>query len=442
MKFTHLEKTSLWSALSVVGKQMETPKGIFYWSGRASKEAEINGTIGIAQDDDGTISHLSCAEEWVGPKIMARAPKGKIFGYAPIEGVLTLREKWLVKMLKGYEELGKFATLPVVTNGITHSIAIVSRLLLNPGETVLTADKSWENYEHIFTNVQGVKIESFELFTKDSRFNIDGIIKGCRGLAKKQKKVVLLLNFPHNQTGFMPSEADFTKLANRLHELCKEFPKVPFVLILDDAYEGYVYDKVGLKSSPFALLFAEIPNLTIAKMDGISKVLLAYGYRVGFVTLFINSLDGSRFSEEFLTGLRSEVGTKLGGFIRGEISQVNHHGQVLADALLDSEGLVEAERAAVVSRLGERWQKMMDAISDGYKKYGKHKVWADPCNGGFFCYMNIKEGVDPKVIADRLLKEKKVGVVPSEHGLRVAFSGVSKDKISRMISSIFEVIYA
>jgi aspartate/methionine/tyrosine aminotransferase len=441
MKFTHLEETSLWGALSKVGKTIETPKGIFYWSGRAAKEAEINGTIGVAQDDDGTISHLACAEEWAGAKAMTRVPKGKIFGYAPIEGVTTLREKWLKKILRGHEELSKFATLPVVTNGITHSIAVVSRLLLNSGETVLTADKSWENYEHIFTGVQGVNIESFELFTKDSKFNIDGIIKGCRSLAKKQKKVILLLNFPHNQTGFMPSEADFRELASRLHELCKEFQKVPFVLVLDDAYEGYVYDKEGLKSSPFALLFAEIPNLTVAKMDGISKVLLAYGYRVGFVTFFINSLDGSNFSDEFLKGLRSEVGTKVGGFIRGEISQANHHGQVLADALFDSEWLVEAERAAVVSRLGERWQKMMDAISDGYKKYGKHKAWADPCNGGFFCYMNIKEGIDPKDVADRLLKEKKVGIVPSEHGLRVAFSGVPKEKISRMISSIFEVVY-
>lgn len=419
---------------------METPKGIFYWSARAKTEAEIDGTIGIAQDDDGTISHIAVAEPWAGEKIMQRVPKGKIFGYAPIEGVESLRKKWLAKILKTHSELANCATLPVVTNGITHSLALASRLLLESGQTLITAEKSWENYEHIFTDVQRVKIATFPLFT-NGVLHVDALIGACREVAQLQKKVVLLLNFPHNQTGFMPSHEEAKELGQRIQNLCREMPKVPFVVLLDDAYEGYVYDEVGQKTSLLSEIFAVIPNLAVGKMDGISKVMMAYGYRVGFLTFFTSALDGTPFSEDFLKGVQAEMGTKIGGFIRGEISQANHHGQILADALMDDLVTVEVQRGAIISRLHDRWKVMMDALEAGYKKYGKQKLWADPCNGGFFAYLNLEKGMDAKEIAEKLLTEKKVGVVPSQQGFRVAFCGVRKEKLSNMIERIFEAVY-
>lgn len=441
MEFPFLQQTSLSSALSLLGQSIYLPQGIFYWSGRAAKEAEINGTAGVAQDDDGVISHLKIAEMFVGERIMQRMPRAGVFGYSPIEGFIPLREKWLKKICAFRPELEKFASLPVVTNGITHSISIASRLVLERGETIITANKSWENYEHIFTDLQGVKIKTFQLFNDKGEFNIENLIEVCDKVAKAQNKVVLLLNFPHNQTGFMPTPQECKQLAQRMRELCKKMPSVPFVILLDDAYEGYVYDDTGQKFSLISTLFAQLPNLTIMKMDGISKVMLAYGYRVGFLTVFINSLDGAAFNDEVLKGLRIEIGSKIGGFVRGEISQVNHHGQILADALMDDLEEIGKERSAVIAMLKERWKIMMKALEDCYSKYGKQKIWADPCNSGFFCYMNLAKGISPIEIAEKLLKEKKVGIVPSEQGLRVAFCGVAKEKIPRMIEAVFETVY-
>lgn len=466
MDFPFLQKTSLWKALSPLGKSIYTPKGIFYWSARARTEAEIDGTIGIAQDDDGTISHLAVAEPWAGAKIMERAAKAKVFAYAPIEGVETLRKKWLAKILLQHHTLENFATMPIVTNGITHSIALASRMFLETGQTLITADKSWENYEHIFSDTQGIKIETFPLFTfgddsgaahlrgnsnpqqnlqntSGQALNIAAIIEVCKKVAISQKKVVLLLNFPHNQTGYMPSSRECTALGKGLQEFCKKNPEVPVVVLLDDAYGGYVYDSGpsgGQKHSPLSQIFAPLPNLTVVKMDGISKVMLAYGYRVGFITFFVNSFSGQAFSAEELSGIREEAGTKIGGLIRGEISQVGHHGQIFADALMDDWETVQSQRAQVIAMLGARWQAMTYALQAGYTQYGKQKMWADPCNGGFFCYINLAAGLDPKKIADRLMTEKKVGVVPSQQGLRVAFAGVPKAKIARMIERIFEVV--
>ena len=153
-----------------------------------SGEAEINGT-GSAQDDDGTISHLAIAEEFAGRKIMERVAQSEnVFGYAPIEGVMALRQKWLAKLSREHPSLAPFASMPVVTNGITHSIALAGSLFLDKGQVVVTADKSWENYEHIFTRVQEAKGETFPLFTGDSKFNIETLISKCREVALKQNK--------------------------------------------------------------------------------------------------------------------------------------------------------------------------------------------------------------------------------------------------------------
>ena len=179
-----LQQTSVWPALSALGKTIETPKGIFYWSARAKNEAEIDGTIGIAQDDDGTISHIPAAEQWAGPLAMSRVPKAKIFGYAPIEGVESLRKKWLAKILAQHPKLTANATMPIVTNGITHSLALAGRLFLERGQTLITADKSWENYEHIFTNVQGIKIATFPLFNAHGELNVSAMLDSCGKVAK------------------------------------------------------------------------------------------------------------------------------------------------------------------------------------------------------------------------------------------------------------------
>ncbi len=439
-----LEKTSLYNSLSDLGRRVETPNGIFYWSARAKTEAQIDGTIGIAQDDDGTISHLPIAEEWSGPKVNERLPKGRIFAYAAIPGVESLRKKWLGRMLSGSPELMNYATLPVVTNGITHSIAIASRMFLNPGDTVITADKSWENYEHIFVTMQGVKIATFALFNKEGRFDPTSFIEVCKQQAQEKGKVVALLNFPHNQTGFMPTAADAAALGSQLQALVKSNPTVPFVIILDDAYEAYVYDSgenAGLKGSILPHVFFQAPNYTVVKLDGISKVMLAYGYRIGFITFFVNSLSGAEFTVEEFAAVQKEMTSKAGGLVRGEISQANHHGQILADALMDQIQEVEAQRGKVIAMLGARWKKMMETFEANYTKYGRERLWMDPCNGGFFGYINLKPGIDSKTVAERLLTEKKIGVVPSAGGLRVAFAGVAESKIEQMVNGIFEVVY-
>ncbi|KKU78051.1 MAG: hypothetical protein UY05_C0069G0008, partial [Candidatus Peregrinibacteria bacterium GW2011_GWA2_47_7] len=61
--FPILQHTSLWNALSSFGKEIISPQGIFYWAGRAKKEAEVDATIGTALEDDGKNCYLPVMEE-------------------------------------------------------------------------------------------------------------------------------------------------------------------------------------------------------------------------------------------------------------------------------------------------------------------------------------------------------------------------------------------
>ena len=66
MEFNTLKKTPLYNAYSELGRRLFLPQGIFYWSGRAKKEAELIGTIGTAYGfekdfiDGGSSDWLPC----------------------------------------------------------------------------------------------------------------------------------------------------------------------------------------------------------------------------------------------------------------------------------------------------------------------------------------------------------------------------------------------
>ena len=98
MEFKILTKTPIYSALSELGKRIFLPQGIFYWSGRAKTEAEINGTIGTAfgfeKDfiDGGSDEWLPCYLKDI--KNYSKLNVKEMVPYAAIGGLPELREIW------------------------------------------------------------------------------------------------------------------------------------------------------------------------------------------------------------------------------------------------------------------------------------------------------------------------------------------------------------
>jgi len=449
MEFKVIDKTPLWNTLSELGKRIFLPDGIFYWSGRAKKEAEIIGTIGSAfgyeRDfiDGGSDEWLPCylktIKEYSSLNVKFLVP------YASIGGLADIREvwkNWITRKSnytdnKKIELLEKSITKPIVTQGITNGIFLCCSFLLNPGEIIISPNKRWGNYDNIIIKNIGANIKSFNFF-KDQKINIQGLKDVIEEVAKKQNKIVVILNFPNNPTGYVPTKTEASDLVEMIKEVQRSIKK-PIVVLVDDAYEPYVYNDEVIGKSIFYDLIELEEDVIPIKLDGISKELLAYGGRIGFVTIGLKPKWAS--SEGDLDNLKAEINNKLEGLNRSTISNANHFYQAVTLKMFEEVGMdrIIEDREKIRLLLQSRYER----INEELEKVDNPNISIDPNAGGFFLFVNLDPSkFKASEFADHLLKKYKVGVIPIEkpqnniNGIRIAYCSIDLDKIPEIVSRI------
>ncbi|MHA1688537.1 MAG: aminotransferase class I/II-fold pyridoxal phosphate-dependent enzyme [Promethearchaeota archaeon] len=453
MKFKIIEKTPLFDAFSELGKRIFLPEGIIYWSDRAKKEAELNGTIGsaYARESDfiegGSDEWLPCYLSEIRNYINNLHVK-EVMPYASISGLADIRtqwKKWIIKKAlldehtnsKEIHHLEKFTTLPVITAGLTNGIYLTSTLFLNPGEFIISPNKRWGNYDNIISHFIGAKIKSFEFF-KNDQINLEGLKDAIKQVAGVQNKIVLILNIPNNPTGYVPSKEEARDIVDTLNDLQQQLD-MPFIILVDDAYEPYIYREDVLQRSLFYDLHELKTDVIPIKIDGISKELLLYGGRIGFLTF---GLKESWISDdEQLEMLKNEINNKLEGMIRSTTSNSNQFYQAVVRKIFEFKGMDEiiAMRKSVKDLLEKRYRKINQEIF----QIEDDKISLDPNSGGFFLFMNLKQdAIKATDFADHLLKKYKVGVIPIEkpdeniNGIRIAYCSIDIDKIPEFVKRI------
>lgn len=447
MAFKILPKTPIYTALSKMGKELFQPDGIFYWSGRAKKEAEFNATIGTAVGPEtdfiegGRTKNVAYYLPLI-KKYITIEPE-KLVDYAPINGMPDLRKIWANWVIfkgktnsnlpSGNIDLTNKITLPVICSGVTHAISILGDLFLDTGESMIMPNKSWENYDSIFNQHIGAKIETFQFFKGDS-FNIESLISVMNKVAERQSKIVMILNFPNNPTGYCPKPKEVSEIVNNMVKFCEDKRK-PVVILCDDAYEAYVYTTDRVVQSIFYELVDKHPLLIPIKMDGSSKEMLMYGARIAAITLGLNSNWGSK---EELVELDKEWDNKMQAMIRTTISNSNHFCQeILLDMLKNGFDPILNSRKKIIQLMIDRY----NAVEQALLKYPNPKMTMDPAGGGYFVFFNI-EGIDATKLADHLLTKYKVGIIPASNpkeginGLRFAFCSVVPAYIDECIKRI------
>ena len=453
MEFNILKNSPLYNAFSELGKNIYLPEGIFYWSGRAKNEAELNGTIGVAYAyekdfiENGSSNWGPCYLEDV-KNFFQESNINEIVTYASISGLSELRErwkKWIIKKSRYNEatepqkisKLEKYITNPIVTAGVTNAIFLNCALFLNTSDYIILPNKRWGNYDNIVSKFLGAKIQSFEFFN-NAKFNIRGLIDAMNVVIKKQKKIIILLCFPNNPTGFIPTEEEIYELIDNLKDFYM-INKFPIVLLIDDAYEPYVFSKDVSQRSMFYEFQQLDEDIIPIKLDGITKELLMYGGRVGFTTIGLKKKWVQNDQE--LEILKSELDNKLSAINRSTISNSNHYYQTVAMNLVEEHNIAELidKRSKVVQVL----QKRYELINTLLQELNEPSVKVDPNAGGFFIFLNL----DPTLIlaqdfADHLLKNYKVGVIPIQNlkeninGIRIAYSSIDVDDIPEFINRI------
>jgi len=240
---------------------------------------------------------------------------------------------------------------------------------------------------------------------------------------------MVLLNFPNNPTGYMPSEAEGEKLVGALEAAARRGTRV--VAVLDDAYFGLFYHLGGasMTESLFGRLANRHPNLLAVKLDGATKELFVWGLRCGFLTFGPGRADTA---DETVAVLEQ----KVRGAIRGGISSSPQLSQTLVEKALATASVNEErkQKGEILRARAERVFEVANAprFRESFEPY--------PFNSGYFMCVRVI-GVDAERLRVHLLERHGVGLVStSPTDLRVAFSCLEVEDVEPLFELVHRAI--
>jgi len=413
----------IYETLSEVGKNLFFPKGILSQSAEAKEKAHrFNATIGMATEKGRTM-HL--------PSVMSML-KGvqpeEALTYAPSFGIMPLRQTWQEEIFKKNPSLeGKEISLPVVSQAITHGLSVVSDMWVDPGDPILLPDKMWGNYSLIFAVRRGARIVNYPLFDPEGRFNLKGFEASIQGEAASAKKIIVILNFPNNPTGYTVTPREADGIAQVLRQTAQQGVRV--LALTDDAYFGLFYTDDALRESIFTRLIGQDPRLLAIKLDGATKENYVWGLRVGFITYGAAITGETRPVYEALE-------KKTAGAVRGSISNASHLSQEIVLKSLKNTAYL-AEKEAKFRIMKERAQEVTRVLSD--PKY--RDAWEPyPFNSGYFMCLKLKT-VDAEALRVHLLNTYGIGLISlGKTDLRVAFSCLEKEDTRELFDTLYQAV--
>jgi aspartate/methionine/tyrosine aminotransferase len=407
--------------LSPLGRRLYFPRGILTQSAEAKQKAHrFNATIGIATEGGHAMSLPSLMRQ-----LRDISPDDAV-NYAPAPGRPGLRKRWREKLLEENPSLqGKAFGLPIVTSALTHGLALVGDLFVEAGDVILLPDKLWGNYRLTYEVRLGARVVTYPFYAGGG-FDVAGFAEALRRVGGERGKVIPLLNFPNNPTGYMPTEAEGRAIAAALVAEAERGTRL--VAVTDDAYFGLFYHLGGrsMTESLFGLLAGSHPNLLAVKLDGATKELFVWGLRCGFVTFAPGRADTAAETTDVLDA-------KVRGAIRGGISNSPQLSQTLVENALASSSLADErkEKAELLRARAARVHEVARAprFRESFEVY--------PFNSGYFMCVRVK-GVDAEKLRVHLLEKHGTGLIAtSPTDIRVAFSCLEVEEVE----PLFEVLH-
>ncbi|MEA1966864.1 MAG: aminotransferase class I/II-fold pyridoxal phosphate-dependent enzyme [Thermodesulfobacteriota bacterium] len=414
----------IYDMLSSMGKNLFFPKGILSQSAEAREKADkINATIGIAKENGKVMSLPSIAQSVNGIE------PDDFLTYAPSFGVLELRKAWRNALYTKNPSLeNKKITLPVVTSGVTHAVSTFADLWIDPGDTVILPDMMWGNYNMTFSVRNRAKISHYRTFIPDlSGLDLDSFEKAVKKEAAAGDKIITVLNFPHNPSGYSISKDEGKRIANILIDIAKNGTNV--VVACDDAYFGLFYEDDTMKESLFSLLAGADKRIVAVKLDGATKEDYVWGLRTGFVTY---GFCADRGVEE----LHEAVEKKTAGCIRGCVSNASHLSQSIILQSMNNKKYLEFKQEKF-----DLLKARAFAIKDIVYNETFREAWdVYPFNSGYFMCIRLKD-VNAEDLRVHLLEKYGTGLISiGEENLRIAFSCLEKSDVKVLFDTILKGI--
>jgi len=414
----------VYEMLSDMGKKLFFPKGILTQSAEATAKADkVNATIGIAKQGSCVFSLSSVT------KYITQIEPNDYLPYASSFGLPDLRKKWLKELyVKNPSLEGTAISLPVVTSGITHGVSILSDMWVNADDVIVMPDMIWGNYNMIFRVRNSARFVTYKSYDDAmTHFNLDDFERVIREQAAQNDKIITMLNFPHNPTGYTLSKEEAARVAQILIDVAQKGTNV--VAACDDAYFGLFFEEETAKQSLFAKIAGKTSRLLAVKLDGPTKEDYVMGFRTGFTTYGVAA-------DTNLEGVYEALEKKTGGCIRGNISNCSHLSQTILLKSMEDEdyGSCKKEKFNLLKARAMAIKEVLKdpKYADGFDAY--------PFNSGYFLCIRVK-GVNAEELRLHLLDNYGTGLISiGEDNLRVAFSCLEEEDVKTLFDIILSGI--
>ncbi len=288
--------------------------------------------------------------------------------YAPMQGLISLRETISAKTKKAYNIEYNPETEINITSGGTEAIYSAIAAFVREGDEVLIFTPAYDCYDPAVI-LSGGKSIFVELQYPDFSINW----KEVKKLVNRKTRMIII-NTPHNPSGSVLKKSD-------LKELEKITNNTEIIVLSDEVYEHIIFDKENHQS---VCLFPGLAERSIL-VYSFGKMFHITGWKMGYVLAPANLMVEFRKAHQFIV------------FSSNTPAQVAFH-----EYMKDESRYLE---------LSNFYQEKRDYFIKGLKG---SRFSFTPAAGTYFQLLNYSKISDEKdtEFAIRLTKENKIASIP------------------------------
>ena len=221
--------------------------------------ANEHGAINLSQG----FPDFNCAPELV--ETVARYMREGYNQYAPMPGVLALREALSDKIDRLYGRRYDPATEITITTGATEGLFVALTAFVHPGDEVVLFQPAYDSYTPA-VQLSGGTPRYVTLRHPDYRIDWDAVRR-----AVSSRTRVIVVNTPHNPTGMIWTVEDIAALRTILQG-------TDAIVISDEVYEHIVFDGAAHQS---LARFPDIAERAVV-ISSFGKTYHTTGWKVGY----------------------------------------------------------------------------------------------------------------------------------------------------------------